>query len=89
MDFDKQTYSLYVNNQLGAENVNFRGGAKEFSWLQMRWDHDPKLEIYIDEIEPGNGKGEDDLNWQGTKKALESRGKITTTWAILKREDNG
>jgi len=84
MDFDKQTYSLYVNNQLGAENVVFRGGAKEMSWLQMRWDHEQKLEIYIDEIELGDGKGEDAENWLGKKKSVSLKNKLTIKWGTIK-----
>lgn len=85
MDFDDQTYSLYINGEQGAEDVTFRGGAKEMSWLQMRWDHDPKLEIYIDEVELGDGLGEDALNLQEVQKAVSHEGKLPITWGNLKR----
>jgi len=83
MDFSEKIYSVYINGKLGAEDVIFRGGAKEMSWLQMRWDHDAKLEIYIDEIELGDGLGEDAVNWQ-TQKAVSQKGKLSTTWGDLK-----
>ena len=84
MDFGKKTYSIYINGELGVEKITFRGGAKEMSWLQMRWDHDAKLEIYLDEIELGDGLGEDAVNWQG-QKAVSKKGKLSTTWGDLKK----
>lgn len=84
MNFDEKTYGVFINGDLGAEDITFRGGAHEFSWLQMRWDHDEKLEIYIDDIEMGEGLGEDAVNWQG-KKAVSRRGKLTEMWGVLKR----
>ena len=85
MDFDDQSYSLYINDEPGAEDVTFRGGAKEMSWLQMRWDHDETLEIYIDEVELGDGLGEDALNLQEVQKAVSHEGKLSIAWGDLKR----
>ncbi len=86
MDFDEQTYSLYVNEELGAKDITFRGGATEMSWLQMRWDHDATLEIYIDEVELGDGLGEDAMNLQGQgPKAVSQSGKLSITWGSLKK----
>jgi len=84
MDFDSQTYSIYINGEMGIENIAFRGDANEMSWLEMRWDEDDKLEIYIDEIELGDGLGEDAQNLHN-QEAVSQEGKLSITWGYLKK----
>lgn len=88
LDFAKKTYDFYVDSEKVADDFGFRGeGGKggvnpSLGWIFFGWDHPEALVGYIDDIEMGDGEGEN----AGIPKAVSPEGKLTTTWACVKSQ---
>ena len=85
-DFKQKDYDFYVDGERVANDFGFRGeGGKggvnpSLGWMFFGWDHAEALTAYIDDIEIGDGEGED----AGQPKSVAPTNKLASHWAVLK-----
>lgn len=88
-DFKKKSYDFYVDGEKVVKAFGFRGeGGKggvnpSLGWFFFGWDHPQVLTAYIDDIEMGDGEGEN----AGLPKALDQKDKLASYWANIKAGD--
>lgn len=88
-DFKKKSYDFYVDGEKVVNAFGFRGeGGKggvnpSLGWIFFGWDHPQVLTAYIDDIEMGDGEGEN----AGLPKALDQKDKLASYWANIKAGD--
>ncbi|MDP6998152.1 MAG: hypothetical protein QF569_18810 [Candidatus Poribacteria bacterium] len=88
-DFKKKSYDFYVDGEKVVNAFGFRGeGGKggvnpSLGWFFFGWDHPQVLTAYIDDIEMGDGEGEN----AGLPKALDQKDKLASYWANIKAGD--
>ena len=88
-DFKKKSYDFYVDGKKVVNGFGFRGeGGKggvnpALGWIFFGWDHPEVLTAYIDDIEMGDGEGEN----AGLPKAVDHSDKLVSHWASIKAWD--
>ena len=88
-DFENKTYDFYVDGEQAADDFDFRGeGGKggvnpNLGWIFFGWDKEDPLVAYIDDIEMGDGEGEE----AGASQAVSPAAKLTITWGDIKEAD--
>ena len=85
-DFKKKSDDFYVDGKKVVNGFGFRGeGGKggvnpALGWIFFGWDHPEVLTAYIDDIEMGDGEGEN----AGLPKAVDHSDKLVSYWASIK-----
>jgi len=85
-DFKKKSYDFYVDGKKVVNGFGFRGeGGKggvnpALGWIFFGWDHPEVLTAYIDDIEMGDGEGEN----AGLPKAVDHSDKLVSYSASIK-----
>ena len=68
-------------NGFGFRGEGGKGGVNPaLGWIFFGWDHPEVLTAYIDDIEMGDGEGEN----AGLPKAVDHSGKFVSHWASIK-----
>jgi hypothetical protein len=79
VDYDTLSYDAYLDGDLIAEGYKFRKDIHDaLGWLMIGFDSGVGVLGYYDDIIMGDGDG-------ANVTAVDSEGKIATTWADLKR----
>ncbi len=79
VDYDALSYNAYFDGDLVAEGFAFRSDAHDaLGWLMIGFDSGAGLQGYYDDIIMGDGDG-------ANVTAVDSSGKLATTWASVKR----
>jgi hypothetical protein len=79
VSYDALNYNAYLDGDLIAEDFKFRKDAHDaLGWLMIGFDAGVGVLGYYDDIIMGDGDGADVT-------AVDSEGKLATTWAALKR----
>lgn len=79
VDYDTLTYNAYLDGNLIAEGYKFRQDYHDaLGWLMIGFDAGVGVLGYYDDIIMGDGDG-------SNVTAVDSEGKLSTTWADLKR----
>ena len=79
VSYDTLTYDAYLDGDLIAQGFHFRKDVHDaLGWLMIGFDSGVGLQGYYDDIIIGDGNGENVT-------AVDSDGKIATTWGELKK----
>ena len=83
INFDDEIYNVYFNNELAAKDFTFRGAGQNPSldWITFGLNHPRIIVVYVDDLEVGEGEGEE-------AGAVGPEGKLPITWSKVKNRYN-
>lgn len=86
IDVDAQTYDVYLDGQLGADDFSWRnpGNHKALGWLMIGFDGGQDLIGYYDDIVFGEGDKSVADDVLRRIAPVEAEGKLATVWGRLK-----
>ena len=83
INFDKEIYDVYLNNELAAKDFTFRGAGQNPSldWITFGLNHPRVIVVYVDDLEVGEGEGE---HTEAGASVGKSENKLPITWSKVK-----
>ena len=83
INFDKEIYDVYFNNELAAKDFTFRGAGQNPSldWITFGLNHPRVIVVYVDDLEVGEGEGE---HTEAGASVERSENKLPITWSKVK-----